>query len=86
MSRIILSLPESYVAALDNQAKEESRSRTDIIRELVRGHIEAAEERRQLTKQRSDASRMMDKIRANTAGSDYSASEFVRAWRYRFEE
>ncbi|MFH1736669.1 MAG: ribbon-helix-helix protein, CopG family [Actinomycetota bacterium] len=83
MNRILVQLPDTYTKALDTQAKRESRSRSDIVRELVRDHIRHIQEEKARQQRREAAFRDMDELRAKTKGSGFSGSDFIREWRYR---
>jgi len=86
VNRFLVSMPDSYIKDLDRQAKQESRSRSDIIRELVKDHFERRKQEKEVEKRREAARRDMDRIRALTKGSGFSGSDFIREWRYRDEK
>lgn len=86
MSRFLVSAPDDCMKILDQQAKQESRSRTDIVRELIKTHCESKRHEKEIEARRIKARRSMDRIRAKTVGSGFSGSDFIREWRYRDEK
>ena len=39
MSKVVLSMPEKFLNDVDNIAKKESRTRSELIREALRSYI-----------------------------------------------
>ncbi len=86
MSRIIVTVPDSYIENLDQEAKEEHKSRSELIREAIRHHIEEKRVWEERKKRRERAFREMDRIRATTKGSDFDSTDFIRRWRHRLDK
>jgi metal-responsive CopG/Arc/MetJ family transcriptional regulator len=42
-SRVLISLPEKFLAEIDQLAEEEQRSRSELIREALRNYIRSLE-------------------------------------------
>ncbi len=82
MSRIVLTMPDAYISELDQTAKEESRSRSEIIREYIRAGIEERKNEKELKARRKQAGKIMDEIRESTKGHWHGDStEIIRAMR-----
>ncbi|MCQ2738676.1 MAG: ribbon-helix-helix protein, CopG family [bacterium] len=46
MARVLISMPESFLGKIDEVADEESRSRSELIREALRAYITKNQRRR----------------------------------------
>lgn len=82
MSRIILTMPDRYIEELDQTSKEESRSRSEIIREYIRAGMEARKKDKEFREHQDRAFKSMDEIRESTKGHWHGDStEIIRAMR-----
>jgi metal-responsive CopG/Arc/MetJ family transcriptional regulator len=82
MNRFLISLPDNYLEELDRAARDESRSRSDMVREAI---VVMLEERRQdaaRLARREAAFRDMDKLRKETGHSREDSTEIIRRFRY----
>ena len=46
MARVLISMPESFLGKIDEVAENESRSRSELIREALRSYITKSQVRR----------------------------------------
>ena len=46
MARVLISMPESFLGKIDQVADQESRSRSELIREALRSYITKSQIRR----------------------------------------
>lgn len=82
MSRIVLTIPDTYIEELNQTAKEEARSRSEIIREYVRAGMEARKRDKEFRKRQDQAFKTMDEIRESTKGKPHvNSTEIIRAMR-----
>ena len=83
MTRFLVSMPDSFIEQLDEQAELESRSRSDIIRELVSDHFAKQRDQKEKARKRATAVREMDKLRRDTHDSEFDSTEYIKNWRNR---
>lgn len=83
MSRIIVTIPDKLIKGLDQEAKKEQRSRSELVREFIRAGLQNRREEAAFRARQTEAFRTMDELRAKTVGSGFSGSEFIKQWRYR---
>lgn len=46
MARVLISMPESFLGKIDEVADQESRSRSELIREALRSYIAKSQARK----------------------------------------
>jgi metal-responsive CopG/Arc/MetJ family transcriptional regulator len=83
MSRVIVTIPDQLLNTLDQEAKKEARTRSEVVREAIRSYIEQKKEEAEFRARQAEAFRHMDEARKKTAGSDFSGSDFIIKWRNR---
>ncbi len=83
MSRVILTIPDQLLSSLDNEAKKEARTRSEVIREAIRSYIEQKKEEKDFRARQAAAFRHIEEARKKTVGSGFSGSDFVIKWRNR---
>lgn len=83
MSRIIITIPDPLLKEIDREAKQDHRSRAELVRDALRVYLDRkrAEEEEQAKRRR--AAELMDELRKETIGKGIKASEVIKKWRYR---
>lgn len=82
-TRVMISLPQEFLAEIDRVAEEERRSRSEFLREAVRFYIQARRvQYRPVDDPRVQrAVEVMDRIAHLSPGTDEDSTEFIRQWR-----
>lgn len=75
MTKVLISLPESLLALLDEAAKTESKARSALVRDAIRLYLAQGRS--------STAVEALEKLRASFARDDFDAVEVVREERAR---
>lgn len=82
-AKIMLSLPESFLAEVDRLAKEEHRSRSELVREALRFSVQA----RQGAGRPGEIARVQraiavqDRLARVAPGKGEDSAQDIRAWR-----
>lgn len=85
MARFVVTVPEDFLAEIDARAKAEHRSRSELVREALRGYLRSGERRGDIS-DRPEVKRaiqLQDEMRRRLEGSGYSGSAAVREMRDR---
>ena len=89
MARVLLSLPDDFLAEVDELAAREKRSRSELVREALRRYLHQADEPVRTERGDSDALGALESIqrmRMNVqAGEGPSSEEWIRNRRERNE-
>ena len=83
VTKVMVSFPEEFLAQIDRVAREENRSRSELLREAVRLYME-----RRAGKQRpgddprvQHAVAVQDALARLTPGTGQDSAEDIRRWR-----
>ncbi len=77
MAKVMISLPDSFLKRVDRVARSQNRSRSELIREALRTHMEA--ETRRSTSWRDDLAPLRD-LEQQWVGQ-WDSTEVVRYYR-----
>ncbi len=81
-TRVLITMPDNILNDLDEEAKLDSRSRSELVREAVRAFIETRRNEREFKKRQDQAFKTMDEIRESTKGKPHvNSTEIIRAMR-----
>lgn len=85
MARFVVTIPEDFLQEVDVRAKAEHRSRSELVREALRGYLRSGERREDISERAEfkKAIQLQDEMRRRLEGSGYSGSEAVRKMRDR---
>lgn len=83
MSRIIITIPDPLLKEVDQEAKQEHRSRAELVRDALRVYLARRKVEEQEEARRRRAAKLMDELRKETIGRGVKASEVIKQWRYR---
>ena len=85
MARFVVTVPEEFLEEVDARAKAEHRSRSELVREALRGYLRSGGRRGDISDRPEfkKAIQLQDEMRRRLEGSGYSGSEAVRKMRDR---
>ena len=85
MARFVVTVPEDFLEEVDARAKAEHRSRSELVREALRGYLRSGGRKGDISDRPSvrRAIQLQDEMRRRLEGSGYSGSEAVRKMRDR---
>ena len=89
MNRFLVSLPDEYLAELDRTAKENSRSRNDLVREAIVVMLDEKRHLKERLERREAAWRDIDHIRATIGRrkpGDLDSTDLLRRFRHGDEQ
>ncbi len=85
--RIILSMPEEFLEAVDAEAEAEHRSRSEFVREALREYMVSRGRAGSAGVSRAEeAARKLAEARHKSGDKAVKGSEIVRKWRYRLDD
>ncbi|MDQ3386392.1 MAG: ribbon-helix-helix protein, CopG family [Actinomycetota bacterium] len=85
MARFVVTVPEDFLEEVDERAKSEHRSRSELVREALRSYLRSGGSRGDIS-DRPEVKRaiqIQDETQRILEGSGYSGSEAVRKMRDR---
>lgn len=85
MARFVVTVSEGFLEEIDDRAKAEHRSRSELVREALRSYLRTGGRRGDIS-DRPEVKRaiqLQDEMRRRHEGSGYSGSEAVRKMRDR---
>lgn len=82
-AKVMISIPEEFLAEIDKVAKEESRSRSELIREAARLYLEMRENRKPpvLNPIVQRAIAIQDTLADQDAAVEWDSAAEIRKWR-----
>ena len=82
-SKVMISFPDDFLAEVDRLAREEHRSRSELVREAIRHYIEMRRRQRPPGQipQVQQAVTIQDKLAKFSPGTDEDSTADVRRWR-----
>jgi len=85
MARFVVTVPEDFLEEVDARAKAEHRSRSELVREALRGYLRSGGRKGDISgrPEVKRAIQLQDDMRRRLEGSGYSGSEAVRKMRDR---
>ncbi len=85
MARFVVTVPEDFLEEVDARAKAEHRSRSELVREALRGYLHSGGRREDISNRPEfkKAIQFQDEMRRRHEGSGYSGSAVVREMRDR---
>lgn len=83
MSRIIITIPDPLLKEIDREAKQDHRSRAELVRDALRAYLARKQAEDEEEARRRRAAKLMDELRKETVGKGIKTSEFIKKWRYR---
>jgi Arc/MetJ-type ribon-helix-helix transcriptional regulator len=85
MARFVVTIPDDFLAEVDARAEAEHRSRSELVREALRGYLRSGERKGNISDRPEvkRALRVQEETRRLLEGSGYSGSEAVRKMRDR---
>lgn len=85
MARFVVTVPEDFLEEVDARAKAEHRSRSELVREALRGYLRSGGRKGDISDRPGvkRALRVQEETRQTLEGSGYSGSEAVRKMRDR---
>ena len=85
MARFVVTVPEDFLREVDARAKAEHRSRSELVREALRGYLRSGGRRGDISDRPEfkRAIQFQDEMRRRHEGSGYSGSGAVRRMRDR---
>lgn len=83
MSRIIITVPDPLLKEIDREAKQDHRSRAELVRDALRIYLDRKRAEEEEEAKRRRAAKLMDELRKETIGKGVKASEVIKKWRYR---
>ena len=84
--KIILTLQDEFLYAVDAEAKAEHRSRSELIREALREYLADRGRPASTSLRAAEAAGKLAEARKHTVGKGVKGSELIRQWRYRLAE
>ena len=85
MARFVVTIPDEFLDEVDARAQAEHRSRSELVREALRGYLRSGGRRGDISDRPEfkKAIQLQDEMRRRLEGSGYSGSEAVRKMRDR---
>ena len=85
MARFVVTVPEDFLEEVDERAKSEHRSRSELVREALRSYLRSGARKGDISDRPEvkRALRVQEETRRTLEGSGYSGSEAVRKMRDR---
>ena len=85
MARFVVTVPEDFLEEVDERAKSEHRSRSELVREALRSYLRSGGRTEDISDRPEfkKAVRFQDEMRRRHEGSGYSGSAVVREMRDR---
>ena len=85
MARFVVTIPDDFLKEVDARAKAEHRSRSELVREALRGYLRSGGRMGDISDRPEfkKAIQLQDEMRRRLEGSGYSGSEAVRKMRDR---
>ena len=85
MARFVVTVPEDFLREVDARAKAEHRSRSELVREALRGYLRSGGRTEDISNRPEfkKAVQFQDEMRRRHEGSGYSGSAVVREMRDR---
>jgi Arc/MetJ-type ribon-helix-helix transcriptional regulator len=85
MARFVVTIPDDFLEEVDARAQAEHRSRSELVREALRGYLRSGGRRGDISDRPEfkKAIQLQDEMRRRLEGSGYSGSEAVRKMRDR---
>ncbi|MGB3633771.1 MAG: ribbon-helix-helix protein, CopG family [Rubrobacteraceae bacterium] len=85
MARFVVTVPEDFLEKVDERAKSEHRSRSELVREALRSYLRSGGRTEDISERPEfkRAIQFQDEMRRRHAGSGYSGSAVVRETRDR---
>jgi Arc/MetJ-type ribon-helix-helix transcriptional regulator len=85
MARFVVTVPEEFLEEVDARAKAEHRSRSELVREALRGYLRSGGRTEDISNRPEfkKAIQFQDEMRRRHEGSGYSGSAVVREMRDR---
>ncbi len=85
MARFVVTIPEDFLEEVDERAKSEHRSRSELVREALRSYLRSGGRKGDISDRPEvkRALRVQEETRRTLEGSGYSGSEAVRKMRDR---
>jgi CopG family transcriptional regulator/antitoxin EndoAI len=81
-AKVMISLPEDFLAEVDRVARAENRSRSELVREAIRIYMEMRGRRRPADDPRVQrAVAAQDAIGKSARGQGEDSTEDIRRWR-----
>jgi len=82
-TRVMVSFPEEFLSQIDRIAREENRSRSELLREAMRLYMSRREQRLPPgdIPAIQQAVAMQNKLAKISAGRDEDSTQDIRAWR-----
>jgi Arc/MetJ-type ribon-helix-helix transcriptional regulator len=85
MARFVVTIPDDFLEEVDARAKAEHRSRSELVREALRGYLRSGGRKGDIS-DRPEVKRaiqLQDEMRRRHEGAGYSGSAAVREMRDR---
>lgn len=85
MARFVVTIPEDFLEEVDARAEAEHRSRSELVREALRGYLRSGGRKGDISDRPEfkKAIQFQDEMRRRHEGSGYSGSAVVREMRDR---
>ena len=85
MARFVVTIPDEFLEEVDARAEAEHRSRSELVREALRGYLRSGGRRGDISDRPEfkKAIQFQEEMRRRHQGSGYSGSEAVRKMRDR---
>lgn len=83
MSRIIITIPDPLLKEVDREAKQDHRSRAELVRDALRAFVVERQAERERKARAAEAVRIMAEVRRLSAGKGISGADLIKKWRYR---
>ncbi len=82
MRKVMITIPEEFLDEMDRLAKEEHRSRSELIREAMRQYLASTREKLE-SRQRAihHALQVQEVARSKTRNTSFDSTKFIREWR-----
>jgi metal-responsive CopG/Arc/MetJ family transcriptional regulator len=80
MARVLISLPDDFLAEIDAIAKQERRSRSELIREALRAYMAVGGKSSGGASTAIDSRKALDEIQRIRRDAQPSAGETSEAW------
>ncbi|MBI4317596.1 MAG: ribbon-helix-helix protein, CopG family [Chloroflexi bacterium] len=82
MRKVMITMPEEFLAEMDKVAKREHRNRSELIRDAVRRYLADAQEQTGLRREAiRRALRLQEVARSKTRNTSFDSVRFIREWR-----
>jgi metal-responsive CopG/Arc/MetJ family transcriptional regulator len=83
MPRIIITIPDPLLKEIDREAKQDHRSRAELVRDALRGYVAQRREEQERKARAIEAVQLIDEARRKSAGKGISGADIIKKWRYR---